>query len=51
MHLDDDKNSITLASAIIILGFDYYIKVGRIKFSDYDSLIEAIEKFIQYDKT
>ena len=25
--------------------------MGSIKFSDYDSLTEAIEKFIQYDKT
>lgn len=51
LHLDDDKNPITLASAFIIPRFDYYIKVGSIKFSDYDSLTEAIEKFIQYDKT
>lgn len=51
LHMDDDKNPITLSDAFIVPQFDYYIKVGSIKFLDKDSLTGAIEKFIQYDKT
>ena len=51
LHKDNDKNPITLSCAFIAPRFDYYIEVGSIKFSDCDSLTEAIEKFIQYDKT
>lgn len=51
LHIDNDENPITLSNAFIVPQFDYYIKVGSIKFSDKDLLTDAIEKFIQYDKT
>ena len=51
LHIDNDEKPITLADAFIVPKFNYYIKGGNIKFSDKDSLTEAIEKFIQYDKT
>jgi len=51
LHIDNDERPITLASAFIVPRFDYYFKVGRIKFSDKDSLTDAIEKFIEYNKT
>lgn len=51
LHVDDDENPITLADAFIMPKFSHYIKAGSIKLLDKDSLTEAIEKFIRYDKT
>ncbi len=51
LHQDNDEKPITLADAFIVPKFDYYIKRGEIKFSDKDSLTDAIEKFLNYNKT
>lgn len=51
LHIDNEENPITLADAFIVPKFDYYVQIGRIKFSNKDLLTDAIEKFIEYGKT
>lgn len=51
LHVDNNENPITLADAFIVPNFNYYIKGSNIKFSNKDSLLNIINKFIKYNKT
>ena len=46
LHQDNDQRPITLADIFIMPKYNYHIKAGRIKFSDKDTMVIFIEKFI-----
>lgn len=50
LHLDNDERPLTLADAFIMPDGSYRIKLGRIKYSDYDTLGDLINKFIKYER-
>lgn len=51
LHQDKDKRPITLADAFIMPDYDMYCSNSRIGISENDTLDQAIECFIDYDKT
>lgn len=50
LHIDDE-NPITLKDAFIMPDYEIYKSIGRIGYSDNDTLDQIIEKFVNYEKT
>lgn len=51
LHIDNDERPITLADAFIMPYYENHIKDARIKLSEKDTMDEAIEKFIKYNRS
>ena len=51
LHIDNDERPITLADAFIMPYYENNIKDARIKLSEKDTMDEAIEKFIKYNRS
>ena len=51
LHIDNEKNPITLAEAFIVPYYKMYKKIDRMGFFDYDTLDVIITKFMRYDKS